>query len=174
MANTRMKDWFTTHCFRIGLRRAVQCDMPESSGLIHHQDATLCLADAYRLLQNGLKYWLQVAGRAGYDAQHLRAPGLLLQRLGKVLSRVAELVGACFELPLQIANMRCELFYQWGGFTRRSNAHSSLRSGRTKVATARSALRPLARQGHLVGTVTGPLPSGPAKDRGSHSTITAR
>ena len=36
---------------------------------------------------------------------------------------------------------------------------SRLRSGRTKVATARSALRPLARQGHLVGTVTG-FPAG--------------
>ena len=35
-----------------------------------------------------------------------------------------------------------------------------LRSGRTKLATARSALRPLARQGHLVGTVSGPVPVG--------------
>src|SRR6267154_594918 len=42
----------------------------------------------------------------------------------------------------------------WGG---------RLRFGRTKVATARSALRPLARQGHLVGTVTGPLPAGPSQ-----------
>ena len=33
---------------------------------------------------------------------------------------------------------------------------------RTKLATARSALRPLARQGHLVGTVTGPRPGGPS------------
>ena len=32
--------------------------------------------------------------------------------------------------------------------------------GRTKIATLRSAFRPLARQGHLVGTVTGPLPVG--------------
>ena len=45
----------------------------------------------------------------------------------------------------------------------RSTRASRLRSGRTKLATARSALRPLARQGHLVGTVTGPLPVGPSQ-----------
>src|SRR5262245_36263337 len=46
-----------------------------------------------------------------------------------------------------------------------SHARSRLRSDRTKLATARSAFRALARQGHLVGTVTGPLPVGPAKER---------
>src|SRR5262249_19803356 len=38
-----------------------------------------------------------------------------------------------------------------------ANARSRLRSGRTKLATARWALCAFERQGHLVGTVTGPL-----------------
>ena len=46
------------------------------------------------------------------------------------------------------------------GLIRRSNARFCPRSNRTKLASARSALRPLARQGHLVGTVSGPVPVG--------------
>ena len=37
-----------------------------------------------------------------------------------------------------------------------ANARSRLRSGRTKLATVRSALRAFARQGHLVGTLIDP------------------
>src|SRR5262247_4062497 len=97
MASIRMKDGFTTHCFRISLRRTVQSHMTETSGLKHHQDTKLRVADAYRLLQYGLKHWLQVARGAGYDAQHLRAAGLLLQCFGEMLSHVGELAGALFE-----------------------------------------------------------------------------
>src|SRR4029450_7832343 len=72
---------------------------------------------------------------------------------------LGEIVSLRFELLFQIASMRLELLYQCRlGFTRRSNACSRLRSARTKLATACSPLRPLASQGHLVGTVTGPFP----------------
>src|SRR6516225_3054434 len=57
--------------------------------------------------------------------------GLLLQRLG-------------------------ELFFQVGVGAKAVNVSSRLRCLRTKTGNASSALRPFARQGHLVGTVTGP------------------
>ena len=67
----------------------------------------------------------------------------------------------------QLARARFEFLLQHiaGGLL---SARTHLRSGRTKVATLCSALRAFARQGHLVGTVTGPLPRGgpPAKDAG--------
>src|SRR5262245_41288915 len=152
MASTRMKDGFTTHCFRIGLRRAVKSDMTETSGLKHHQDAKLRVADAYRLLQYGLKHWLQVACGAGYDAQHFRAAGLLLQCFGKMLSRVSELAGTLFELLFQFASMRLEFLFQLGARFAATNARPRLRSGRTKLATFRLAFRALARQDYPRGT----------------------
>src|SRR5262245_46882879 len=164
MASTRMKDEFTTHCFRIGLRRAVKSDMTEASGLKHHQDAKLRVADAYRLLQYGLKHWLQVARGAGYDAQHLRAAGLLLQCFGKMLSRVSELAGALFELLFQFESMRLEFLFQLGASFAATNARSWLRSGRWKFASSRLVFRALARQGHPSGTSIDPGPPGHLKD----------
>src|SRR5262245_46187213 len=160
MASTRMKNGLTTDCFDISLRRAVKRDMTESPGLEQHQDAELRSADAYRLLQYGPEHRLQVARGGGYGAQHLRAPGLLLQRLGKLLPGLGELTLVFFELLFQIG----------AGPAHPTNARTWLRSVRTKLATARSALRLLARQGHLVGTVPGPFRSGPpAIDKGRQS-----
>ena len=42
--------------------------------------------------QHGLEHWLQLAGRARDDAQHLRGRGLLLQRLGKLARALLHLV----------------------------------------------------------------------------------
>src|SRR5262245_61884361 len=156
MASIRMKDGFTTHCFRISLRRTVQSHMTETSGLKHHQDAKLRVADAYRLLQYGLKHWLQVARGAGYDAQHLRAAGLLLQCFGEMLSHVGELAGALFELFFQFASMRGQFLFQLGARFAATNARPRLRSGRTKLATLRLAFRALARQVYPRGTSIDP------------------
>src|SRR5262249_24146050 len=78
--------------------------------------------------------------------QSFRRRRLLLQRLGKVPPRLGELAGARFELLFQ--------FDQRIGPV--ANVRSHLRSGRTKLAAARSAICPFASQDHLVGTVTGP------------------
>ena len=78
---------------------------------------------------------------------------LLLQRLGKVRPG-----------PRRARGCALQAFFQLG---------AALRSRPTRVLAfvpverslrpLRSALRPLARQGHLVGTVTGPLPVGPSQ-----------
>jgi len=44
--------------------------------LKHH--AKLCVADADRVLQHALEYWLQFAGRRTDDLQYLRSRRLLL------------------------------------------------------------------------------------------------
>ena len=93
------------------------------------------------------------------SAARRRGGRLLLRRLGKLLPSLGEL--ALSSCSRSAGALR--------GCALGTHARVCLRSGRTKVATARSALRPLARQGHLVGTVTGPLPVEevpPAKDGG--------
>ena len=87
---------------------------------------------ARRVRKNGLEHRLELARRARDDAQHLGGRGLLLQRLG--------------ELPFQLG----------AGRAAAANARSRLRSGRTKLATTRSAFRALARQGHPGGTSIDP------------------
>jgi hypothetical protein len=71
------------------------------------------------------------------EAQHLRGGSLLLHRLGRTLTRVGDLLPACFELLFEI------------GASRASSHKARLRSGQTKLATSRSALRACARQGYL-------------------------
>ena len=80
--------------------------------------------------------------------KHIGGRGLLLQRLGKVLSRFREFARARFELPFQLGG-------RFRGWVQRA---LSCRSGRTKAAS------------HLVGTVTGSLPVGPSQ--GSSSIVT--
>src|SRR6516165_1222505 len=41
-------------------------------------------ADADGILQHGLEYWLQFAGRRTDDAQHIRCSSLLLQRFAEI------------------------------------------------------------------------------------------
>ena len=126
-------------------RHVVHCPHAHPSIFMEVQHAEGGFADAHRVLQHGLEHRLQFAGRACDDLQHLRGRGLLLQRLGELLFQVGV------------------------GCAKAVNISARLRSGRTKRGNACSALRPLARQGHLVGTVTGPLPVGPS--RGSSPSI---
>src|SRR5262249_8062785 len=109
------------------------------------QGAKLGFANAGRIFQHGIEDRPQLPGRAANHPQHLRGRGLLLQSVG--------------ELPFQVGI----------GCAQAVNVSSRLRSRRTKTGNACSALRPFSRQGHLVGTVTGPLPVRPAKDRAYQS-----
>src|SRR5262249_51094978 len=102
---------------------------------------------------------LEIARRTTDDLENLRSRSLLLQRLGKVLPSLGEFALVCFELVFQIGVRLANA----------ANVRSGLRSRRTKTSNAGSALRPFARQGHLVGTATGPLPVGPAQDRAYQS-----
>src|SRR5262249_53358795 len=111
----------------------MQCDAPEAVSLTQQHASEHGFADTYCVFQHGLEYWFQLAGRAGDDAQHFRGCGLLLQRLGELLFQVGV------------------------GCAKAVNVSSRLRCLRTKTGNTSSALRPFARQGHLVGTVTGPL-----------------
>jgi len=61
----------------------------------------------------------------------------LLHRLDKALTRVGDLPSACFELLFEI------------GAGLADSTKTRFRSGQTKFATSRSALRPFARQDHL-------------------------
>ena len=118
------------------------------------------LSPSYRFSMPNLAPQMRVAWARMVSKTGCKSPGeldmtrstsgggrLLLQRLGELLLQL----GAVF------ADM--------------TNARSHLRSGRTKLATMRSALRPLARQGHLVGTVIGRLAVG--QDRAVNPNRTA-
>src|SRR5262249_17954325 len=115
--------------------------------IIGKQVTEFCLTEAARVGQNSLKDALKVAWRTGDCVEHLGGRRLLLQRLGKVPPHLGELTGARFELLFQLARRIGPV----------ANARFRLRSGRTKLAAARrSTICTFARQGHLVGTVTGP------------------
>ena len=124
-------------------RRVDVRNLAKQTALIQEQVAKLGLTNPHRVAQQGIEHRIEFAGRRADDTEHLRGRALLLPRLGKFAS-------VLFELLFQIG----------ARLTRPANGRTCLRSGRTKLATGRSALRPLARQGHLVGTVTGPLPLG--------------
>jgi hypothetical protein len=125
------------------------CDHTKQVTITKNQRTEFCIADTDCISQHRLKNGFELAGRTANDLQHLGCSALLRPRLGK-------LALAGFKLLFQIG----------AGLADWTNTRSRLRSGRTKVAPARSALRPLARQGHLVGTITlVPFRSGPAKDR---------
>jgi hypothetical protein len=93
-----------------------------------------------------VQHRLNLGRRVRDDAQNLGGGGLLLQRLDKVLPHVGDLASACFELLFEIG----------AGRVSSTDAGFRVRSGQTNLATVRSALRPFARQGHLIGTGIGP------------------
>src|SRR5262249_21219815 len=95
------------------------------------QVTELRLADTYSVFQHGLEYRLQITGRRTDDAKYLGRRRLLFPRLG--------------ELPFQFGT----------GFADAGDARCRLRSGRTKLATVRPALRAFARQGHPRSPHTG-------------------
>src|SRR5262245_25017076 len=127
-------------------RHIMARDVPERAAFMQIEVAELGLANAHCISQHGLEHRLKLARRTRDDAQHLRARRLLLQSLG-------ELTGARFGLLFQL-DQRIGLA---------ANVRSRLRSVRTRLAVACWALCAFERQGHLVGTVTGPLPVGPSQ-----------
>src|SRR6478736_7062216 len=125
----------------------MHCGDAEALAIIGKQVTEFCLTEAARVGQNSLKDGLKVAWRTGDRAEHLGGRRLLLQRLGKVAPHLGELTGARFELLFQLAQRIGPV----------ANARFRLRSGRTKLAAARRwTTCTFVRQGHLVGTVTGP------------------
>src|SRR5215472_15030864 len=111
-------------------RDAVHCNDAERGCVVQVQYAELGLADAHRVRQDRLKYWLQLARRVRDDLQHVGGRGLLLERLGEFLFQVGV------------------------GCAKAVNVSSRLRCLRTKTGNASAVLRPFASQDHLVGTVT--------------------
>ncbi len=106
------------------LRQVNRRRNPIGLAVVSIEHAELGRADASRVLQNGVKDRLERARRAGKEAQHLGGRRLLLQRLG-------ELALARGEPPLQLRH----------GDRLAGGARSRLRSGRTRHANVRSALR---------------------------------
>src|SRR3989440_11964202 len=134
----------------------MHCGDAKALAIIGKQVTEFCLTEAARVGQNSLKDGLKVAWRARDRAEYLGGPRLLLQRLGKVPPHLGELTGARFELLFQLAQRIGPV----------ANARFRLRSGRTKLAGARCTICAFARQGHPVGTVTGPpLRPSPLADR---------
>ena len=93
-------------------------------------EALVGATESDRVPEQVLQHWLEIESRAADYLEDFVGRRLLLQRLG--------------ELPFQVNNAGIMRF--------------CLRPGRTKTGNACSALRSFARQGHLVGTVIGPLP----------------
>ena len=84
--------------------------------------------------------------------------------------RIARACAPRASFPARLGSRALELLFQLGsGLAHSATARSRLRSGRTKLAAARRAICAFERQDHLVGTVTGPLPVGPTKDRAYQS-----
>src|SRR5262249_29153552 len=134
----------------------MHCGDAEALAIIDKQVTEFCLTEAARVGQNSLKDGLKIAWRTGDRAEYLGGRRLLLRRLGKVTPHRSDLTGARFELLFQLAQ-RIEPI---------ANARFRPRSGRTKLAGARRTSCTFARQGHLVGTVTGPpLRPSPLADR---------
>ena len=71
---------------------AVHRNYSEFTALEQHQIAELGLAKLGCILEHGLEYRLQLAGRTADDLEHFRSRRLLLQRLAKIVGALAQLV----------------------------------------------------------------------------------
>src|SRR6516164_5137572 len=69
--------------FSEGRRRVVRGKEVQKLAVPAIDDSKLSVADANSVLEHRVEYRLQIAGRAGNDAQYLRGGCLLLQRLGE-------------------------------------------------------------------------------------------
>ena len=118
---------------------AVQRNDSKRISLASKYQPKIGIADARGVGEHGLEDRFECVGRARDHAQDIGGRGLLLQSLVEFLFQVRV------------------------GCAKAFNVSSRLRSGRTKTTNAGLALRPLARQGHLVGTVTGPFRVGPSQ-----------
>src|SRR5262245_46839006 len=105
------------------------------------------LAEARGTLGHHLQHGLQLGRRGADDPQNLGCRRLLFERLGEFLFQIGV------------------------GYAKGVSVSSRLRSGRTRLAVACWALCAFERQGHLVGTATGP-PSGRPSQGSSLSILT--
>src|SRR5262249_25925783 len=69
------------------LRCIVQRDVPEYIAFVEQQVAEAGLADANGVLKHSLEHWLQFAGRAADDLEHVGGGGLLLQRVPQLVEQ---------------------------------------------------------------------------------------
>src|SRR5215471_16176458 len=115
------------------------------------QDAEFGLTYAHRFFQNYIEYGLQLARRTGDGPQYFQGRRLLLLRLGKLLLCLVSATLCLSKLVPQPCGRGAPL----------NHARSRLRSGRTKLATTRSAFRALARQGHPRSTSMDPRATDP-------------
>ena len=116
------------------------------AAILNARDVSLVrVAKSRRRFNQCIEHFLEIEGRAADHLEHVGRGGLLLQRLGELRA------------PLRVRACSFELLFQIGGrFALTGNARLRLRSGRTKLATVRSALRAFARQGHPRSTSIGP------------------
>src|SRR5262249_29611854 len=143
----------------VSWRRSNASTSPEHPTIVEVQHSYAGPAYADVLLQHRLEQRYKIGGSRTDHFQHLGGRGLLLQSL-------AQLALARFELLFQLVSVCLEVLLRPSlGLAATGGARSRLRFGRTKLAAACWALGAFERQGHLVGTATGPLPVGPAKDR---------
>ena len=137
------------------LGHVVMGHAPEAAALVEQHAAEICYADTRGILQHGLEHGLQLAGRAGDDAEHLGGRSFSFDRLGEECPCLGKLLRVCFEFISKAARGS-------GSWPTRVCAFVPVeRRPRTRGV----ALRPLARQGHLVGTVTGPFRVGGSRPR---------
>src|SRR5262245_659251 len=135
-------DRMTPHVFYVLGREAVAGDVMVGAVAGQPNGRTIGTAQPSGRFDQRGKHRLQIERRPANDLEHIGGRGLLVQRLGKVLSRFREFARARFELPFQLSG-------RFRGCVQRAR---SFRFGRTVAAS------------HLVGTVTG-FPSGRAKDQ---------
>src|SRR5262249_55031287 len=122
----------------------MHCGDAEALAIIDKQVTEFCFTEAARVGQNSLEDGLKVAWRTGDRAEYLGGRRLLLQRRGKVPPHLVQLTDARFQLLFQLAQRI------------RPVPNARLRSGRPNVGGAHWGICTFARQGPLVGTVTGP------------------
>jgi hypothetical protein len=80
-------DWITRPCFDKRKRCIVVRNETESVSFVEVHRSEFGLTDPRRVLQYRLEHWLQFAGRARNDLQHVGGGGLLLQRLSQLLQQ---------------------------------------------------------------------------------------
>jgi hypothetical protein len=85
------------------LRLTVNRDRADPTRLAQEQISGIRLADTVGVVEHGLKYWLQIAGRTADNLQHLAGRGLLLQGFSEKLSRFGKLSCLPFELLFQVS-----------------------------------------------------------------------
>src|SRR5215471_7729620 len=83
-------------------RMAEAGDPAEEFALALEQPGVVSVAQTNSGFHERIEHQLEIESRTADHLEHLGGRGLLLQRLGKVLARLGELMGARFELLFQL------------------------------------------------------------------------